>query len=513
MLPQRILYLSAHHMAAYRWQSGTLLGEGTFTASESGLQHFREYLTHNARSVFTLLANVAEEGFHIESIPFLRGSDRTTVIQRKLAQTFFNTPLTASLSQKKEKNRRKDERLLLAALTNPVFFQPWLDAIRDTDVAFSGLFSLPLVLASFLKKLRLPDEPCLLLSVQDQSIRQSYFEKGQLHFSRVTPLQHSSIGSIAQALSSESLKLQQYLASQRLLGRNQTITAHVLAHASARNVIETSCLDTPTLRFNILDISECAGRIGLKSLPADSHSELLFLHMLAIAPPSAQFAEDSLRHTYQIGQFGTVLRGIGLVTMIACLLLSGKQLVDAYQLRGETAQFQAEAAGSRQRYADVVKTFPNVSVDNETLRSVIGRYLAHEQQSISPTPFYIWLSRILLDHPSIELASLEWLIGGAELRAGAGAKAEDGIRPVSDDSESLVVRGVLQAPPGTDTRQLLQSFNRFVEQLKADDRQRVDILQPPLNIESGKALRSSDTTSENGASRAFSLKVSRKIGS
>ena len=94
--------------------------------------------------------------------------------------------------------------------------------------------------------------------VQDQSIRQSYFENGQLHFSRLTPLQHSSIGSIAQSFASESIKLQQYLASQRLVGRNQTITAYILAHPGAQKVIENSCVDTPAVHFNILDLNECA---------------------------------------------------------------------------------------------------------------------------------------------------------------------------------------------------------------------------------------------------------------
>lgn len=50
--------------------------------------------------------------------------------------------------------------------------------------------------------------------MQDQSIRQSYFEKGELHFSRLTPLQNSSISGIAQTFSAEAVKLQQYLSSQ-----------------------------------------------------------------------------------------------------------------------------------------------------------------------------------------------------------------------------------------------------------------------------------------------------------
>jgi len=513
MKPQRLLYLSAHQLVAYHWHAGTPHGEGRFADSDAGLQQFRDYLAGNTSSVFSLLVNVAEEGFHTETIPFLRGGDRTTVIQRKLAQTFFNTPLTATQSLGHEKSRRKDEHLLLAALTNPAVFQPWLDVIRHTDVALAGIFSLPTILPSLLKKLHLPDEPCLLLTIQDQSIRQSYFEKGQLHFSRLTPLQHSSIGSLAQAFAGESLKLQQYLVSQRLVGRNQTITAHLLAHPGARTAIESSCVDTPAVRFNVLDINECARRIGLKSFPADSHGETLFLHLLATHPPSIQFADGTLRHTYQVGRLGNLLYGLGATALCACLLFAGNEWFDAYRFSRETTELQAEITQSRLRYANVIKTFPSVPVDNETLKSLIGRYLTQDRRSISPTPFYVELSHALQDHPAIELLSLTWKLGGADPSSGTTGRPDTVARPVPDGSESLIIQGALHAPPGADTRQLLGTFNRFVEQLSANESLRVAILQQPFDIESGKALRSGDATPEDNATRRFSLQATRKIGS
>ena len=221
------------------------------------------------------------------------------------AQTFFNTPLSAAASLGHEKNRRKDERLLLAALSSPAFFQPWLDAIRTADAALSGIFSLPLLAPALLRKLRLPPEPCLLLSVQDQSIRQSYFEKGELHFSRLTPLQNSSISGIAQTFSAEAVKLQQYLSSQRLIGRNQAIAVHVLAHGSSMKAVQASCNDTPTIRFNFLDIEECARKTGLKSVPSDAHSETLFLNLMRVDPPRIQFANDNQRHGHHLSGQGS----------------------------------------------------------------------------------------------------------------------------------------------------------------------------------------------------------------
>lgn len=511
MRPQRLLYLSSHQMAAYHWQRGALTCEATFSPTESGLQQFTHHLAQHRNSVFSLLVNVAEEGFHLETIPYLRGADRQAVIRRKLAQTFFNTPLNTAISLGHEKSRRKDERILLAALTNPAFLQPWLDGIAESEAALSGVYSLSLLGPLLLRKLHIDPEPCLLLSVQDQSIRQSFFDKGELHFSRLTPLQHSSIGGIAQALATESLKLQQYLASQRLIGRSQVITAHILAHPGALKAIEHSCVDTPAVRFDILDITECAERTGLKTVPQDTHAEALFLHLLVTAPPSVQFAGDDLRHNFRIVQTRSLLQGAGAMVLIGCVLLSGKYLFDAHEVMQDAEALRVEATLARQRYGDVVKTFPSVPTDNETLKSVIDRYLAQERRSTTPAAFYQDISHALQAAPSVEIDRLDWRIGGSDAGT-AGTQAAD-VPPLPEDSESLAVRGTLRLGTNATTRQSLAAFNRFVDALRSNAKLRVEVLQQPFDVESGKSLRSGDIGQDDDKPRAFGLLVTRKIGS
>ncbi|QKV57678.1 MAG: hypothetical protein HT580_10960 [Dechloromonas sp.] len=63
----------------------------------------------------------------------------------------------------------------------------------------------------------------MLLTYQDHSIRESYLLDGQPLFSRMVPLFDSSIAGIASRLAAESLKLHQYLASQRLIRRSEPI--------------------------------------------------------------------------------------------------------------------------------------------------------------------------------------------------------------------------------------------------------------------------------------------------
>ncbi len=512
MYARRLIYLSSHQATAFEWRSGTLTSEGAFDASDAGKQRFASYLAANTRSIFTILANVSEEGFHMETIPFVRGADRHAIITRKLGQSFFNATLTTSFSLGHEKSRRRNERIMLAALTNNAVFAPWLDAIASSELPLAGVHSLPMLGPLVLRKLGVTDERCLLLTIQDQSIRQNYLEKGELHFSRLTPLQNSSISGIAQTFASEAGKLQQYLVSQRLIGRQQPITAYLLAHANARRAIENSCIDSETLSFTIFDIEECARKCGLKTLPTDTRCESLFLNLLATNRPRAQFASDRQRHDYHLWVVRSVLQGAGAVALFGCLLWSGKQLFDTYQINREVELTRTETTLARQRYEEIVKTFPPIPTSNENLRRVINRYSELEKGSTSPE--YLWraISRALQDAASVEIDAIEWKLGDVQLsRASPGAEPNRS-EPPRADGETAVVRGTLNLGQDSNPRQVLAAFNRLLEALKRDPKLNVDVLQQPFDVESGKSLKGGDATVEDTQPRSFKLQIRRTVG-
>ncbi len=509
---RRLIYFGAQQVRAFHWQAGVLTDEGAFDASEAGQQRFASYLSGNPKSIFMILANVSDEGFHSETIPFLRGADRQAIITRKLGQQFFNAKLTTSISLGHEKSRRKDERILLAALTNNEFFAPWLLTMARVGAPLAGIYSLPLLGPLLARKLGIPDERCLLLTIQDQSIRQSYLEKGELHFSRLTPLQNGSNESMAKTFASESRKLQQYLVSQRLLGRQQPITAYLLVHAAAREVVESHCVDSTTLAFAILDMEDCAHWCKLKTLPIDTRCEPLFLHLLATRPPRTQFASDTQRHDYHLWLLRSALRSTGAVLLLGSLLWTGKQIYDAHHLHQEVDIIQAEAALSRQRYDQILKTFPPIPTSNENLRRVINRYLELEKGSGSP--MYLWreISRALQDATAVELDGIEWKVAAAQApRTAASADAQHH-EPPPADSEVAVVRGTLRLGPDSHPRQVLAVFNHLLDTLKRNPQLQVEVLQQPFDVESGKALKSGEAAIEDRQPRSFKLQIRRTIG-
>ena len=507
MKPQCLLYLSAHQMAAYRWRAGSLTTEGSFDLTAEGVSEFSAYLLRNRKRCFALLANVAEEGFQTETIPFLRGKDRREVIARKLGQVFFNAPLTAAVSLGYEKSQRKNERVLLASLSNYAFLAPWLTAIAENGVALAGMYSLPSLAPTLLRQLRRTDTTCLLLTVQDQSIRQSFIRDGQLLFSRITPLSDSSIVGLAQAFATEAVKLQQYLTSQRLLARGQQVTAFILAHATCRAALQETCADSPMLRFEMLDLAECAQATHFSFSGTESASERLFLNLLVTAPPALQFADDDLRHPYHLALLRSALLWSGTLILGGCLAYAGFRYYETRSVRQETVVLQANTSVAKQRYQAIVGTLPSIAADGVTLRRLITFYGDLQKNSATPAGLYREISRALDAVPSADLESIVWQVGGD---AGLNSR----LKPsplVPAGCEAAIVSGTINLPSNTTPRQLLQSFDRLVAALRANPKLEVSVLKRPFEIESGKSFSGGDDTISDPAQRAFALQVMRKI--
>jgi len=513
MPSRRLIYLTAHQAVVFAWQGGRLGEVQSFPASDSGHAQFADHLADHARSIYLLLVNVAEEGFQTETIPLLRQADRRAIVERKLGQIFFNAPLTTSLSLGYAKARRKDERVLLAALTDHAFLAPWLARIAAAGAPLAGIHSLPLLGPLLLRALAIGDERCLLLSIQDQSIRQSYLENGRLHFSRLTPLHGNDVEEVAQSFASETLKLQQYLVSQRLLTRQQPITAYLLAHADARRAIERRCIDTGSLSFVILDSDETARKCKLKTAPPDSRCETIFLGLLANAPPREQFANDEQRHDYHLWLLRSILRSAGAAALAGCLLLASTEVLDTYSLHDQMRSLQEETEAARRRHDEIVRTFPPIPTTTDNLRAVVERYTELERHSPLPEAAYRMISRALALAGPVELEAIEWKMGGAPASAeGVSEGLEERGREPGGERETVVVHGRIGADEASNPRQVLQVLHTFVNALRGNSGLDVVVLRQPFDVASGKSLKSSSADLDDRQPRGFSVRLSRAAG-
>jgi len=494
-MSRRILYLETHRLTAYDWQGGNVSPEGTFEPTPDGLSRFGDYLRRHASSRFSLLANVAEEGFQIEEIPFLGGADRRALISRRLSQNFFGTTLTTATSLGYEKEKRKNEKLLLAAFTNPAPFDPWLAALRQAEVPLTGIYSVAQQGGRLLAGITTPPARCLLLTMQDNTLRESFIVNGITLFSRIAPVTDSSLAGTAAAFAAEAAKLHQYLLGQRLVGRNETLTALVLAHPLAIRAVQHSCISSGNLHFEILDCHQLARQYHLRTLPPDSRSEILFIHLLATRPPSQQYAGEELRRNYRLLQIRRGLLTFAALAFLAAFIFASSQFFDGMRLADDTATLQASEAEMQRRYRDIAATFPQLKIDSDALRQLIGHYGTLQQQQGGPRSMLLPLSRVLDRFPGVDIDRLEW----KQAQASGEAHPED----------FLLLGGNIRMPRKSAPRQILAAFDDFVQALSAQAEFVTSIQQAPFDIGSGQSLKASNSN-EPLTQRPFLLRITRK---
>lgn len=516
MAQRRLLYLDAEGLTALHWRNGELHTEGRFPHGEAGLAAFAEYLGKRRGSHYFMLADLSDEGYQIEALPYAQGADRAALLARKLGQHFYGSPLATAISYGREKSGRRDERFLLTALTRPQLFEPWLAALRAAEAQLAGIWSLPLLGGALLARLPARHERCLLVSITLAGIRQSFFEQGRLVFSRLTPTTASGADELAAQCAAEAVKIYQYLLGQRLAPRGVPLPVVALVHPAQTGAFMERCKGLEDLQVVFQDLHAAAKAVGLKSLPQDARSESLYLHLLAKDPPREQFAQPAERRFYRLWQVRSWLLKAGALVFLAGLVFAGRQVVGIIESRSATVELLREAERDMQKYQAIQKTFPPMPASKEALRAAIDRFEELEKRSALPESLYRVISRALEASPRIELERIQWQLSSHPDEA--LAPSTDRSKPATAAAppgtamyEIAIVHGQLPASMAADKRGQLETVNAFADTLRRNAGLRVSVQRMPFDIESGKSLKSAGDSEQAAAQLKFVIHLSRKL--
>lgn len=514
MPERRVLFFDNARLTAYRVQGGAVLHEASFAGDEAGLAAFGDYLKQQRRSLFLILADAAEESFLTEDIPYSTGKDRQAILRRKLAQHFYGTPYALARSQGRLKTGRRDERLLMMALTQPQHFEPWLAALRNNQAILAGIYTLPQIIQGLLPARQTGQQ--LLLTLTHAGLRQTFFDDGQMRFSRLTPLIHDSADASAVAAASEAVKMHQYLASQRLIERDKPLTTRLLVHPAEAAAMRARCHSNTSLHFEIVDLLEEARRAGLRSAPGSSQADLLFCHLLVRKPPAEQFAQAEDLGYYRLWQTRFGLKTAGALALASALLFAAHQSFDVLRMQDDIEQARQQIRLNQAQYTAKMQALPKIPIGTDDLRALIGRYDQVAQRAQGPAPLLTQLSRSLDRFPLIAIDRIEWAVVEQIMPPGTGATAaaqpQTPIPPqlMTGPYAQAVVSARLPIAMVGDHRGQLAMVAEFAKHLGQPPDTLVAILQQPVDTQSGKTLKSGDERSTPEAPK-FVFSVTRKL--
>lgn len=470
MPTRRVLFLENDRLTAFRVAHGGVVREAGFAADPAGPGDFGRYLERQRGRPLLLLADLAEEGFESEDIPRVGGKDRESILRRRLSRHFFGTPYALALPQGRAPDGRRDERVLLMALTRPERLSPWLDALRGRQAPLAGVWSLPQLVAGLLPQ-RTPQR-LLLLTRTGAGLRQTFFAAGQLRFSRLTPAVPADPAAAAQMVRNEAARMRQYLASQRLIGQNDPLAVRLLVHPDEMTALRAQCPNDPGLPFELVDLAEQARRAGLRTALADSRAEMLFCHLLARRRPPQQFAPDEERRPYRLRQARRALHASSILVLMGGALFAAGH----WQSIPQAQDFPAEPRDATRMNAPI-----EIPLGADALRALVDRYAEVARRAPGPAPLLAQLGQSLDVFLPVSLDHLEWAI----------VERVPGIAATGPYAQ-ITATARLPAQTAGDRQAQETLIADFVRHLETVPDTHAAVLEPPTDPLSGGTLRSGD---------------------
>ena len=510
---KHIVYFTAADHYLYSWAGGRLELQARFPGDDTGVTGFREYLAGRRGALFYAMADLAGEDFHEEQIPYLRGGDREQVVQRRLAQRYRDTRLTAALTLGTVSGERRNERLLLTSFTNTQQLAPWLDALSEAGAKLAGVYSVPLLAPALAARLGVKGGRAFVVSANSAGLRQCFVEEGRLRFARLERTVDMVPDAFAAFVRTETGRLAQYLATLRVLPRDgPPVQAIVIAPPGQRAAFERALVSDARLSFVTLDAAEAARKVGVKAAPASAGAEQLYLHLAVKRPPREQFARREDRRSYYLWQMQRGLVATGALGLAACALVAGVNWLDVSGMLGETRQLREETQVVTLQYQRITSAFPVTQTTTDNLRATVIEFGNIARRTAAPRDALVYVSQVLNDFAQIELDSLQWRLERPEERAAAKPPAGAAPAAAGEVAQVLELSGRVGAMRRSDYRAITAEVQRFAGALRADSAYRVVRTQLPFDITSEGTLSGDiGTAAETGEAPRFTIVLARNV--
>ncbi|HSG93242.1 MAG TPA: hypothetical protein VK999_05960 [Methylotenera sp.] len=525
-----VLCATADNLLAGLWYAGKLQGCQRFVNDESGLAAFAEFLQQYPTTPVFMIVDAVEEDYRLESLPHTSGAAKRELITRKLNQFYRGLYYRTAHFVSRDKDKRKDDNYLFAALNNDEFIEGWIGVIQQVDAQLVGIYLLPMLSKLLIKQFKLTAPNILLCEQLSSGLRQTYFDNGRLSMSRLVPNMPDDSSKLAYFYLVETEKTRLYLMSKRFISLETRMNlVLVSANGSTQHISQAisqeqglDCLDVNT--------SEMAKSLGLPLDLVLQKPELLHMQLLANGNLVDNLAPEKLTKNFQFRKIrqaikiGTVAVGVLGALASAWVLVQGISHQTAYDQAVQDTMVQEF------RYQEVAKSYPATPISAADLQIAVELHKKITAYPKSPRRMMQVLSAALEQSnqaalENIQLDRLRWLLTNdgnvkdndksmpVTVSSAANNTQTDVNLTLPADTSALHEIGFITAEINDfsgDYRAALSTVNRYVANLKADARVGyVEVLQEPVNVSSFADLQGS-TADEQSAQKSpayFKLKV------
>ena len=518
-----LLCISSAQTVAALWRDGRLQRCEVYAPDEDGLAAFGEFLKSTGRALAYVAADTVEEDYRFETLPHATGSDRASLIERKIRQYYRGTRFVSALPRGRAGDKRRDDKYLFSALTNPALVDPWLAALAAHGNPVAGVYLASMLTAALLPALNIKQPRVLVAAPHRSGLRLTFYRDGEFYSSRLTRVIPQDSGDAARMLATELSHTRMYLSTLNLdsmdeplsvvfLDRDDTLAPlveQIAAQAQEQGQgqgLECTCIDRATL----------IRQLQINPRHLDLALETIYLRWMAEKPPLANLAPAAITAGYRQFQRQAALYAASAVVGAAGVVWTAYNLWHIHDLTQQTEDAARRTAAAQLQYKEITRTFPAAPTTSDNLIKAVDVYRQVVKSVRSPQPFLQIVSRAVEPSPEIFLQEIAWHYGTERPDAAGTTAAARTVKPAAaPPAEGLRQSGTLSGeirPFQGDFRAAIASINRVAERLAQDPAVAdVKVIKLPLNVNPELALSGNtrDVTDQAGTAE-FKITVMLK---
>ena len=486
-MARRIFYIACNELVVYLCKKGVVEEGKRFFNTDNGLELFEQYLLKEADIVSYVLLDVIEEEYRYETIPHISRRDRQSMLQRKIGQAFRGTRWRDGLFQGREKGGRRDDKVMLSAITNPEVLNHWIRVIKKNRIPLEGVYSVAMMGQILLKRLKLKSRNALLLTQQRGSLlRQTFLNGYFLKLSRLTNLPIFNIDEYSNLLSKEIDKQLRYLNRIGVLPYGQSIDIYVVTQEGMMDQFTAGHMESSLVNYHLLDMGSISLSIGMKNDLVAGMCEPLYVHLLTLERPVMNYASFYDRRYFFMKRAKSWLIYTGAFLASVSLLWSVNNILNANTIYKNTLLSQTKTAQIIERYQKQVETMPELPLRPSDMRLAVEINTQLGKHNNRPKRGLLVVSESLSVYNDVQIDDIVWQ---AKIRETNNQNSDEYNETIPKVFQGMILKGHLSPFSGR-YKKAFQRINSFIRSLQINPNVvSVEILAMPLNVDSASSMK------------------------
>ncbi|GEM_PF-1747506 len=407
-----VLHLSNRFIKVFKVFKHKIHEETRFDIVDQNTQAFRVFLHELGQHPVRIVINTKGELLNFQKMPRIFGQDRKNLLERKIQQIAPDNEFTYVHKLGYEKTKKRDEQILICALSNSEHLKPWLDCLFQNHNPVLGIFSTPIIRETVCQLLS-PDEHSLIVSTSKNrekgklQSRQCYFINGKLVLNRVES--NNLRADVYSDIFREMARTRNYLLRAHKIDHNKKLPTYLIIDSLDVEQATQSSSQLSQIQLNILTFDELAQIIGMRSSPDRADFDNITAFLCARKHRwKNHYQSDTSRYFLHHHQLNIGMKVASIAVFLSVLLYGTLSWLDIQQVKNGIANTQT-AISQINRQIDAIP--PSTKIKGYTpiqIRSLMQANETINKRIARPAHILNPVSMVLVNHPLIKLRKIEW---------------------------------------------------------------------------------------------------------